>query len=316
MKEAGEQLRTELKRFLDIQIHRHKVDYRILDRHSESTYERLLISYPGSENDTVKAYLFLPRDMEILGSVLVHHQHNAERHLGKSEVAGIIGDPYQFFCQALAGRGIISLAPDSICFEDRRTNKQGIEPDADPDHDVLQHYNEMCYRLLAGKSLMKKVIEDSSIGISLLTQLTPIHGKPLGILGHSYGGNTVIFHSPFDDRIGYSCTSGAVCSYRTKFENGTGIEMAEVIPGFSANYDIEDLLMLISPRKLLIMAATLDKFSQDAEAVYLAVKPVFEKAQKRMSITFRNFPGQHQLDQERFDVIINWFVREFKNGKA
>ena len=78
---------------------------------------------------------------------------------------------------------------------------------------------------------MKKVIEDSSIGISILSQLENTIKDKIGVLGHSYGGNTVIFHSPFDERVKYTCSSGAVCSYKTKFKSGTGIEMAEVIFG-------------------------------------------------------------------------------------
>lgn len=300
-----------LQDILDVNIHTKKVEYEILETHTEDAFKRQLIKYKGSENDDIKAYLFIPINREVVGSVLVHHQHNGERHLGKSEVAGIAGDPFQFFCPALAEKGIICLAPDSICFEDRRTNQQGILPDVDPDNDWLQHYNEMCYRLLQGKSLMKKVIEDSSIGISILSQQKEANENKIGILGHSYGGNTAIFHSPFDARIQYTCSSGAVCSYKTKFKNGTGIEMAEVIPKFAMNYDVEDLLKLIAPRDLLIVSATLDKYAQDAEAIYWAVKPTYESTKQGDAISLKEFEGEHRLNQERFDYIVSWFTEQF-----
>lgn len=304
--------KESLQDILGINIHVEKVNYEILETYQEDSFKRHLIKYKGSENDEIKAYFFIPENTKVIGSILVHHQHNGERHLGKSEVAGIVGDPYQFFCPELAKKGIICLAPDSICFEDRRINKKGITPDSDPENDWLQHYNEMCYRLLNGQSLMKKVIEDSSIGISLLFQKEAIKGK-IGILGHSYGGNTTIFHSPFDERINYTCSSGAVCSYKTKFKNGTGIEMAEVIPNFTENYDIEDLLKLICPRELLIVSSNLDKYSQDAENVYLEVKSIYEKSEKGNLITHKEFPGEHPLDKERFDYIINWFEAKFND---
>lgn len=299
-------INDEILTFLGIDIHKSIVDYEIVDIHETNEYKRYLIKYLGSEGDEIRAYLFIPILREVIGGVLVHHQHNGERHLGKSEVAGIIGDPFQFFCPELAKRGILSLAPDSICFEDRRMNKKGIEPHISPENDWLQHYNEMCYRILNGKSLMKKVIEDSSIAISLLLQQAGIDKEKVGILGHSYGGNTVIFHSPFDDRIKYSCSSGAVCSYRTKFKQNTGIEMAEVIPNFSTKYDIEDLLKMISPRELLIVSADLDKYSKDARQIYLSVKQGHEA-----SYTFKEFEGEHRLDKQRFDFIINWFEEKF-----
>jgi len=115
--------------------------------------------------------------------------------LGKSEVCGLVGDSFQAFGPALAKQGIVVLAPDSICFEDRRSNRTGIEPD---DADVEQHYNEMCYRLLRGDTLMHKVLSDSAQAISLLRAHSLIDPERVGILGHSYGGNTVLFHGALD----------------------------------------------------------------------------------------------------------------------
>ena len=206
------------------------------------------------------------------------------------------------------------MAPDSLCFADRRGNKSGIEPSEDPDDDILQHYNEMCYRLLKGTTLMKKVVDDSAIAISLISQLK--HTKPgkIGLLGHSYGGNTAIFHSPFDERIQFTCSSGAVCSYKRKFKSGTGIEMAEVIPNFTDIYDIKDLLRLVAPRKLLIMSATKDIYSEDAGSVFHAVKTTYENLGSGSSIIHKCYEGGHGLDQSRFDFIVNWFVNQFNNS--
>ncbi len=49
---------------------------------------------------------------------------------------------------------------------------------------------------------MKKVIEDSSIAISILQNLDRVSNEKIGILGHSYGygGNTVLFHSALDQQ--------------------------------------------------------------------------------------------------------------------
>lgn len=307
-------IQHEIHRFLDFNIHRDKVKYEVIDQYETNEYLRYLIEYLGSEADNIRAYLFIPKNKPILGGLLVHHQHNGERHLGKSEVAGIIGDPFQFFCPELAKKGIITLAPDSICFEDRRTNKKGIEPDDNPDKDWLQHYNEMCYRLLNGTTLMKKVVEDSSIAMSILLQQERINAHKIGILGHSYGGNTVLFHSPFDDRIKYACSSGAVCSYKTKFDKHTGIEMAEVIPDFTTKYDIKDLLQLIPPREFLIISADSDKYSRDAREVFLALMASDKHGQLNIGASFSHkaFQGEHRLDQQRFDFIVNWFFTKFK----
>jgi dienelactone hydrolase len=60
---------------------------------------------------------------------------------------------------------------------------------------------ELCYRLLRGDTLMRKVLSDYAEGISLLRTQPLIDLKHIGIMGHSYGGNTVLFHGALDERI-------------------------------------------------------------------------------------------------------------------
>ena len=83
-------------------------------------FERERIGYNGLEGDRIPAFLFTPQGRAARGGVVVFHQHNGEFHFGKSEVAGIVGDPFQAFAPALARRGLAVLAPDAITFEDRR----------------------------------------------------------------------------------------------------------------------------------------------------------------------------------------------------
>jgi dienelactone hydrolase len=308
-----ENLRQALAAFLKVMIFTHPVSYQTIESFEEEKYVRHLIEYEGSELDPIRAYFFIPKGTTIRGAVLVHHQHNGERHLGKSEVSGLVGDPYQAFCPALAEQGIITLAPDSICFEDRRKNKQGIEEDDDPDNDSLQHYNEMCYRLLYGDLLMRKVIADSFLAINLLYYHPLVNEKEIGILGHSYGGNTALFQTPFDERIKYTCSSGAVCSYRNKVKNGTGIELAEVIPGFASHYDIDDLVKCMAPRDLLILSATEDKYAKDADDIFSSALPVYQALGAEKNITHYKFDGGHALNEERFNLIIDWFSNKFSN---
>jgi cephalosporin-C deacetylase-like acetyl esterase len=200
---------------------------------------------------------------------------------------------------------MVVLAPDSICFEDRRKNMKGTEPDADPEADGDQHYNELCYRLLRGDTLMHKVLSDSALAISLLMEHPLVDPDRIGILGHSYGGNTVLFHGALDERIQFACSSGAACSYQHKLETQTGIEMAEVIPGFMTRFDIPDLAACFAPRRLLIVSATNDAASQDADRVIAIAK---EHAAFHQ-IDHQRFEGGHSLTQERFDVIVQWMVQ-------
>jgi hypothetical protein len=58
-------------------------------------YVEQLVSFTGDEGE-VPALLLLPEEPCGAG-VVVHHQHHAQWHLGKSEVAGRCGDRWQAF---------------------------------------------------------------------------------------------------------------------------------------------------------------------------------------------------------------------------
>ena len=282
------------------------IEYRVLESTKEDGYTRQLIEY-DSNGDPVIAFLLLPEILDNNPGILINHQHNSERHWGKSEVCGLAGNPLQAFGPALAKKGFVVLAPDSLCFEDRRIGARGIEPQPG-DLDFLQHYNEMCYRLVKGEYLMKKVLEDAMNGITLLSNLPYVDNSRIGTLGHSYGGTTVLFLSAFDERIVYSCASGSACTYADRMRNHVKIENASVIPGFNSKYEIYDLVSCIAPRKLLIVSAEEDKFSRDASYVVEMASGAYAKLGVSENLQHKKYPGNHPLTQERFDYIVNWVM--------
>ena len=302
-------LRKDIQIYLKINMIDKPISYEVISEEKCEKYTQKLISYSGSEKDHIKAYLLIPEGEGPFPAMLAHHQHSGERHFGKSEICGLVGDEYQAFGPELAQKGILVLAPDSICFEDRRTNKSGVEPD-DEYSDFLQHYNEMCYRILKGKPLMKKVIEDASIAISLLRSIKKVDNNRIGVLGHSYGGNTALFQGALDERIKFTCSSGAVCSYKNKMKNETGIEMAEVIPGFVNNFEIEDLVKSYVKRELLVVSATEDKYSKDADEICENAESYFDQIGIKKRVAHKRYKGGHKLDQKRFEDIIEWIISQ------
>ena len=74
--------------------------------------------------------------------------------------------------------------------------------------------------------------------------------------------------------------------------------MAETIPGFTARYDIEDLLRLIAPRHLLVLSADEDIYAMDAPVVCEAVRPAFAVEAAVEHLTHVKFAGPHALDMQ------------------
>jgi len=295
----------EIKNFLKLDICREPVEYKVRETLPFKGYSRELIEYRGREDDSITAFLFVPTSAGPHPAVLAHHQHNGERHLGKSEIAGIKGSPLQAFGPELAKRGFVVLAPDSICFEDRRKNKQGTEADVD-ERDWIQHFNEMTYRLVLGDTLMRKVLDDASIGLSLLFHSSLVDKKRLGVFGHSYGGNTALFQAALDARVAFTCSSGAACTFKNKMQSDTSFEFALAIPGFHAHFDFDDLVKSIAPREILLVSATEDKYSKDADVIFESAKPMFEALQASEKIQQKRYDGGHALTEERFQDIVEW----------
>lgn len=280
------------------------IRYTVTESVNQNGYTRQRIEYE-SFGDKVIAYLLIPEIQKNNSAVLIHHQHNGERHLGKSEVCGLAGDPLQAFAPVLAKKGFVVLAPDSICFEERRKNGHGTIP-LPNDGDFLQHYNEMCYRIINGDTLMNKVLIDAINGITLLASLPFVNKKKIGTMGHSYGGNTTLFLSALDERISFGCASGSACTYRNRIDNYVGIEMASVIPDFYASYDITDVVDCIAPRDFLIVSADEDKYSRDADFIFEHASLEYAKHGAIEKITHMRYQGGHALTEERFDYIISW----------
>ena len=302
-----DELRREIREFLAFAVPNLSSSLAEHDRADAGGYTRTLVSYTGDEGERIPAYLLLPPEGGPFPAVVVHHQHHGQRHLGKSEVCGLAGDPLQAFGPALVQRGIAVLAPDSICFEDRRRDQTKTEAHED---DVAQHYDEMCYRLLRGDTLMRKVLADSAQAISVLQAHPLIDRERIGVLGHSYGGSTALFHAALDPRPGFACSSGAAVSFKHRMAQQTGIEMSQVIPGFVTRYDIPDLLACCAPRPILVVSAEKDALSADADRIVALAREKCRAAGVEQRFEHRRYDGPHALSLERFDDIVAWVTAQ------
>jgi dienelactone hydrolase len=302
-------LREELCAFLRFEIDTTTPRVEPEERREEPGYLRSAIRYSSPDGDSIPAQLLTPPGDGPFPAVLIHHQHNSEHWLGKSEPAGLAGDPLQAFGPTLSRRGVVVLAPDSIGFEDRRHHAHGVEPHA---ADGPRHHNELTYRLLEGDTLMRKVLADSASALSVLAALSEVDAQRIGMLGHSYGGNTVLFHAPLDERVRFACASGAAASYGARMTLGTGIELAQVLPGFLERFEIHHLVACMAPRGLLLVSATGDPYSVDADAVEAAARPAYEGLAAGRALEHARFEGGHALTAERFDLITAWMVDRAK----
>jgi dienelactone hydrolase len=298
--DPASQLRTDLAQL--VAFERRDSFFDVLSERRLDGYLELRVCYAGTE-EQVPALLLVPDSGGPFPAVLVHHQHNGEWHLGKSEVAGLAGEPLQAFGPALARAGLVVLAPDAVGFEDRRYTGAGTDERED---DWLQYFNEMAYRLVCGRLLATTVLGDAACGLSALLDDERVDGSNLGAVGHSYGGFVTILLAALDERVGFACASGSACSYKRRMFDRTAIEFSQAIPAILNLTDIDGLLGLIAPRPLLLLSASEDRYSADAPQVVQVAGGAWEARGAREKLEHVRYEGGHALTPERIEKIISW----------
>lgn len=302
--DPGARLRSDFAQLVAFEQRESRFD--VLSERRLNGYLELRVRYAGVEGE-VPALVLVPDGAGPFPAVLAQHQHNSQWHLGKSEVAGLAGEPLQAFGPALARAGLVVLAPDAVGFEDRRYTGAGIDERED---DRLQYFNEMAYRLVSGRLLAATVLGDAACGLSALLADERVDGSKLGAVGHSYGGYVTILLAALDERIGFACASGSACSYERRMLDRSGIELSQAIPGILELTDIDGLLELIAPRPLLLVSATEDRYSADAAEVVQAAIGAWEARGARENLEHVRYAGSHALTPERTEKIISWVTRQ------
>lgn len=312
-------VRRELTAFLGFEPTDPKimVDVRVEASATMDGYTRQYVRYPSRSGGIVSGFIFLPGTIDEQRDggfqrpgIVVFHQHASQWHLGKSEIAGLEGDRWQAFGPALARAGFVVLAPDALGFEERRMSGELTRPHP---NDWTEHYNNMAYRLLKGDSLMATVLSDAADALTVLSQHTLVCSQSLGLLGHSMGGNTVLFHAAVDERVSFAVSSGSAASFGAKMAAGTGIEMAEVLPGFCERFEVEDLLVAAAAIPYLVCSATEDPYSHDSDKVVAQAIRRGGSASPDGGLQSRHDEGGHALNQERFDAIVAWLQTQTGN---
>lgn len=152
----------------------------------EPDHTRTLIEYTSVGDTRVSAFLLVPRSPErrMPAAVAIHQDHSLDRpdryDIGKSEPAGVVGDPELAYGVELCQRGYVVLCPDRIGFEARKG--QG----------TIDRYD--------GPALQASLFEMHR-AVDVLCSLPTVDMNRLGVLGHSAGGWLATLLIYTDERI-------------------------------------------------------------------------------------------------------------------
>lgn len=245
-----EHLRDRWLRALGGFPERTPLDARVVERVEEDTYVREKVWFWSEPHEPVPAYLLLPKGAPSPApAVLCLHQHAGQFHLGKSEPAGLAGDPDMAYARELTARGYVTITPDLKGFEERRDSVlEGAR---------FEHY--LAGRaLVEGHTLQRRHLWDLIRALDYLGERPEVDTTRIGCIGHSLGGQEAYMLMATDERPRAGVVNCGVATVQSFFDHKVVHNWSWYLPGYLDLGDTPALLDLIAPRPLCLLAGTRD----------------------------------------------------------
>ncbi len=211
------------------------LDISVLREEEQGGYTRRLIEYTAAGDIRVQAFLLVPqgRAEQLPTAVAIHQDRPDDRYdIGKSEPAGLVGDPELAYGLELCLRGYVVLCPDRDGFESRRDAEYGFD---------------------YGDVPLRGLLYEMHRAVDCLLEQPEVDPTRIGAIGHSAGGWLSALLTYTDARIGACATSNATWLWRWSKEPKpaalAGLNVPKpLIPGLEDWGDQDDVLAGIAPR--------------------------------------------------------------------
>jgi dienelactone hydrolase len=269
------------------------------------------VTYEVEPGDRVPALLLVPDGIDAAHpapAVAVWHQHNGEWHLGKSEPAGLAGNPMHHTGVALAKEGYVVLCPDALCFEERQSpHLRGGD---------FERFEFLRY-VVAGKCMAWKNILDMRRAVDYLGARPEVQAERLGCYGHSMGSTHTWLVGPWEPRL--KCLVGNCClpTYAAIHRTHLLHCFPNFIPGWFQYGDTPDIAGLIAPRALHLNFGERDDGSpiQEVRQGIETIARAYEQAGAARRFSHYIEPGAgHVLSDEMWRWARDCFRKHLGEG--
>lgn len=268
------------------------------------------VVFDAEPDERIPALLLIPDGVTSdnpAPAVAVWHQHAGQWHLGKSEPAGLAGDPMHHTGVALVKQGYVVLCPDALCFEERRDSQL---------KDGNYERFEFLRYVVSGKCMAWKNILDMRRSVDYLCSRPEVQRDKIGCYGHSMGSTHTWLVGPWEPRlkclVGNCCLPTYAAIHRTRLMHC----FPNFIPGLFAFGDTPEVAGLIAPRSLLLNFGEKDHGSPIRE-VREGVKTIARAyadagAGDRFSYYIEEGTG-HTLSDEMWKRTQAWFDKHLRS---
>lgn len=270
----------------------------LLERVELASYRRdKLLLTAGAR--VIPLYLLLPHAHEPRPAILAHHQHNGEYHLGKSEPAGIAGNPEMHHARRLAERGYVVAAWDTLGFEERHNPLFG-----------RLHEQYLGTRALAeGACLQREYTLDALYVADYLLSQPEVRPTGLGTIGHSLGGQNVFFNLLADPRVRVGVSSCGIATVRSFLEESVQHNLAWYVPGLLKLGDTPGLAPLLAKKSLMVSQG-----SRDPIFPLRGVETFVAAARAYATVELHVFDGGHSFPADAQNVAFAFLDEHLGGG--
>ncbi len=261
------------------------------------------VEYEVERGEVARAILSIPRKgTPPLPAVVCHHQHAGQYELGKSEVVGWEGNPQQAYAAELCSRGFVTLAADCIGFEERgHPSLSGAEYERFLAHEYL----------LKGLTLQGKMIWDVMRAVDYLGTREEVDARRIGIMGHSLGAVETWFSMALEPRLAAGTASCGTTTYAAVLAAERYHNYGFYVPGILKWGDISEVVSMVAPRPLLILAGEKDAGFPIGGAREVAgrAKMLYRRVGKPDALELVVSSGGHEFSDEMRKRAYHWFDR-------
>lgn len=292
-------MRDNILKCLGIFPEKAELNIKVIETVDKSTYIQKLIEYNVEKNERVKSYLLIPKDIKKAPGILAIHQHHGNWDIGKSEVIGLTSDTMYSYGVDLVKRGYVVIAPDIICFEDRKgKDKFNI----DRDSKAMYERFKFCDYLVHGTTLQTKTLHDLSVAVDVLCELEYVDKNRIGVIGHSLGGQEAILMEWFDKRIKVAASSCGLSMMQDIIDNMVMHSFYLYIPNMLKYCDFDEIISEITIDRKLIMSSGL----KDERHCPLSGIDKIEKMNNNDNFKSIRFDGDHQFGDNEKKIIYDY----------
>ncbi len=269
------------------------------------------VYYHAEPNDAIPAMLLIPDGVTAekpAPAVAVWHQHAGQWHLGKTEPAGLAGNPMHHTGAALAKEGYVVLCPDALCFEERADKKLNGRN--------FERFEFLRY-VVEGKCMAWKNILDMRRAVDFLVSRPEVDAENIGCYGHSMGSTHMWLVGPWEPRLKALVGNCCLPTYRGIHREQLLHCFPNFVPGLFEFGDTPDLCGLIAPRALHLNFGDQDRGTPIADVPWSVerIAAAYEKAGATDRFThFIEKDTGHVLSEEMWRRTKEFFTRHLRAG--